>query len=397
MELTIMKRNKKPIKLMRSTFFEERETKKKLAEFIQTTEILSMGKETQRFEKAFAKKQKRKYAVFVNSGGSANLLLLQALLNIGKIKKGAKVGVTALTWATNVTPIIQLGLIPVVVDISIATLNVSPETLTPHLSNIDVFFATNVLGFADKIDVIRKMCKKHNIVFIEDNCESLGSEVDNELLGNFGLAATFSFFVAHHISTIEGGMIVTDDENLYTALVMARANGWDRNLPSDKQAALRKKVGIDAFYAKYTFFDLSYNVRPTDITAFIGNSQLKFWRKIIDSRAANFKLFNDAIQKNDHLIHFDLHHMTKISNFAIPVIAKDAESFNYYKNLFIYHNVEIRPIIAGNIAQQPFFKKYVMDRGKQPNADLVHKHGFYFTNNPELLSEEKELLVELLK
>ncbi|MFC1801916.1 DegT/DnrJ/EryC1/StrS family aminotransferase [Patescibacteria group bacterium] len=392
-----MKKDKKNIKLMSSTFYNEKETKKSLNKFIKSAQILSMGKETAQFEKEFSKKQKRKYAVYVNSGGSANLVLLQTLLNLGKIKKGAKIGVTALTWGTNVMPIIQLGLIPIVIDVSLSTLNVSPEILKQNICNIDVFFTTNVLGFSDKMNEIKKICEKNKILFIEDNCEALGSMVGNKLLGNFGFASTFSFFVAHHISTIEGGMIVTDDEELYNALVMTRANGWDRNLQPDKQKFLRKKEAIDEFYSKYTFYDLAYNVRPTDITAHIGRLQLKFWDKIVKTREKNFNFFHKIILKNSKLMHFDLKHMTRISNFSIPIVAKDEETCKYYKNLFAKQGVETRPIIAGNIAHQPFYKKYVKNINKQPNADLIHKNGFYFTNNPEISIDDKNILKKLLK
>src|SRR3989338_10474023 len=216
------------IKLVKSSFHNERETKKKLADFI------------------FAAKQRRKHAVYVNSGSSANLILIQSLLNLGRLKKGDRVGFSALTWATNIMTLIQLGLVPVAIDCEMKTLNVSPSKLKEKINDIDALFITNVLGFSDDIVSIARLCTKHGIPLYEDNCESLGSSVAGRLLGNFGEASTFSFYVGHHISTIEGGMVCTDDEDLYHMLVMVRAHGWDRNLPREAQDNLRKINGIDA-------------------------------------------------------------------------------------------------------------------------------------------------------
>jgi CDP-6-deoxy-D-xylo-4-hexulose-3-dehydrase len=251
------------IKLIKSSFYHEAETKQALTEFILSEDILSMNKECRKFEEAFAAKQERKYAVFVANGSVANLLLIQAMLNLGRLNKGDKVGFSALTWSTNVMPLIQLGLNPVAIDCNLETLNVSPENLDSRIKDIKALFLTNVLGFCDDIVQIKKMCDENDVILLEDNCESLGSKVNETLLGNFGVASTFSFFVGHHMSTIEGGMVCTDDEELHDYLVMARAHGWDRNLSPDKQQAFRAKAGVNDFYAKYTFYDIASNFRPT--------------------------------------------------------------------------------------------------------------------------------------
>jgi len=190
------------IKLQKSTFFNEEDTKKKLCEFIKQARFLSMGEECKKFEDNFSKKQGRKYSVFVNSGSSANLLLIQALLNINRFKKGDIVAVSALTWPTNIMPLIELGLQPILVDCEVDSLNISTRTLKDALEiqpNIKAFFLTNTLGLADDISEIAIFCSDKKIILLEDNCESLGSIIDGKLLGNFGLASTFSFFVGHHI------------------------------------------------------------------------------------------------------------------------------------------------------------------------------------------------------
>ena len=385
------------IKLIKSSFYNEAATKKALAEFILNEEILSMNKECKKFEESFAAKQGRKHAVYVSNGSVANLLLIQALLNLGVFKKGDRIGFSALTWPTNVMPLIQLGLEPVAIDCRLETLNVSPENIQPYLNDIKGLFLTNVLGFADDIAGLKELCDANNIVLIEDNCESLGSSVNGKLLGNFGLASTFSFFVGHHMSTIEGGMICTDDDDLCDALVMARAHGWDRNVSPEKQSELRQKANITDFYAKYTFYDIASNFRPTEINGFIGNTQMPYWDEIVGKRVDNFRRFNEAAAKNGDFYQYDLSHMDIVSNFAMPIICKTPELVEKYRAKFAAADVEIRPVIAGNMTKQPFYQKYVSDAAPRPNSDLVHENGFYFGNNHEMTTEEIDLLCSLLE
>lgn len=384
------------IKLIKSSFYHEAETKKALAEFILNEEILSMNKECKKFEESFAEKQGRKYAVYISNGSVANLLLIQSLLNTGQLKKGDKVGFSALTWPTNVMPLIQLGLQPVAIDCELETLNVSPEKLSAHIKDLSALFLTNVLGFCDDLPGLKKLCDENGVLLIEDNCESLGSSVNNTLLGNFGVASTFSFFVGHHMSTIEGGMVCTDDERLRDYLVMGRAHGWDRNLSPESQQKLRSEAGIDEFYAKYTFYDIASNFRPTEINGFIGNTQIPYWDEIVSKRVDNFHAFAAAMAENDDFYQYELGHMDTVSNFSMPVICKTPELAKLYKKKFQDAEVEIRPVIAGNMTEQPFYKKYVNDTAPRPNSDLVHANGFYFGNNPEMTQEEIETLCGLL-
>lgn len=384
------------IKLIKSSFYHETETKQALANFILNENILSMNKECRRFEEHFAKKQGRKHAVYVSNGSVANFLLIQSLMNLGIFKRGDRIGFSALTWPTNVMPIIQLGLVPVAIDCEIASLNVSPDKLVPYLDEIQGLFLTNVLGFSDDISAIKALCDERNIVLFEDNCESLGSMVDGKLLGNFGVASTFSFFVGHHMSTIEGGMVCTDNDELYDLLVMGRAHGWDRNLPHESQKRLRAQSGVDNFYAKYTFYDLASNFRPSEINGFIGNLQMQYWDDIVASRVSNFHRFQQAMEMNSDFYHYDLSHMGIVSNFAMPVVCKSSELAVSYRSKFEASGVEIRPIIAGNMTEQPFYRKYVKDATLRPNAHHIHVSGFYFGNNPDMTEDEVAALCQLL-
>lgn len=383
------------IPLMKNSFYDEDKVRKELSEFVMSSKIFSMGDMVKRFELKFAEFQKRKYAVMVNSGSSANLILLQSLINRGILKIGDRVGVSALTWATNVMPIIQLGLIPVALDCEIKTLNVSPAILIEKIHNLQALFITNVLGFADDLPQIRAICEREKVLLLEDNCESLGSSIRGVLLGNYSYASTFSFFIGHHLSTIEGGMVCTDDEELYTALLMARSHGWDRQLPLHAQARLREAYAVDDFFAKYTFYELGYNLRPTEINGFLGLSQIEYLPEMIRKREENYFSLQEVISKNLHFNSISVEHMDTVSNFAVPVICNSLDSFTWYRKKFMDASVEIRPVISGDITRQPFFKKYMNDE-ELKNATKVHRMGFYFTNRPDLIEDEILALKELL-
>lgn len=390
------------IKLVKSTFYNEAETKKKLCDFILNSEKLSMGQKCLEFETQFAKYQGRRYAVMFNSGSSANLALVQVLLNLGMLNKKSMVGFSGLTWATNVMPLIQLGLEPVPIDVSLKNLNVCSDNLLHVLEKVqlDALFITNLLGFCGDLDKISEICREKGIVLIEDNCESLGSALNDVKLGNFGLASTVSFYVGHHMSTIEGGMICTDDKNLYDMLLMTRAHGWDRNLSHSKQKKLMKENNIDDFHAKYTFYTLGYNLRPTEINAFLGIEQLKYIGKIINLRCKHFHKFNEIANQNLDFHKLDASHMSFVSNFAYPLVCKDFNNFEKYKKKFVENDIEIRPIVGGYIVEQPFFKHYENIKKINfacPNAKKANIFGFYFTNRSDLTQDELELIENLLK
>lgn len=389
------------IKLIKSTFYNELETKKKLCDFLMNTKQLSMNQKCLEFESKFSKHQKRKYSVFFNSGSSANLALIQSLINLGKLQAKDKIGFSSSTWATNVMPLLQLNLSPIPIDVSLENLNVCSNYLIDVLTKtkLKALFVTNLLGFCGDLDKIAKICEEENIILIEDNCESLGSELNNVRLGNFGLASTFSFYVGHHMSTIEGGLVCTDDKELYEMLLMVRAHGWDRNLDTEKKESLKKIFKINDFFSKYTFYFPAYNLRPTEINGFLGIEQLKHIEQINEIRNKNFKEFDNVAKTNKDFIGLDLKHMDFVSNFAYPVICKDLKTFNNYKNKFTNNNIEIRPIVGGSMVEQPFFHKYLEKNNLDfdcPNAKKIHQTGFYIPNNPELTKEEKKLICNML-
>ncbi len=380
-------------KLIKSTFYHEKDTKQKLCDFIMHAEQLSLGEQCAAFEKEFAKWHKRSYCVMFNSGSSANLALIQALRNLSRLNENDPVGFSAITWATNVMPLIQLGLTPVPLDIEISSLNTSPAILEKTLrdTKLKALFITHLLGFSDDIADIKKICDRNNIILLEDNCEALGSEYNGVKLGNFGLASTFSFFVGHHMSTVEGGAVCTDDKELYEALLMVRSHGWDRHLPKEKQDALRTEHCVDDFYAKYTFYDPAYNIRPTEIQGFLGRNQLPYLDEIVDCREKNFKTLS-SLYENSQFKKISSR-MSKTSNFAFPLICETKEIKDAYINKCKKAGIEIRPIISTFMPEQPFFKKHVGGTYDLPNALLIHQNGFYFGNHPEITDEELQILL----
>lgn len=383
------------IKLIKNTFYHEDALKRQLCHFIKTAKVLSFNTECESFEKNFAKWQGRKYCVMVNSGSSANLTIIQTLLNLGKIKKGDKVGFSALTWSTNVMPLIQLGLQPIPIDVEKENLNVSSEKLKEVYKKhkIKMFFLTNLLGFCADIDKIKDFCAENKIILIEDNCESLGTVYKGKKLGNFGVASTFSFYVGHHLSTIEGGAVCTNDEEIMTMLKIVRAHGWDRNLTHLKQNQIRNLYKINStFYSRYTFYDLGYNFRPTEIAGFMGNAGLPYLDETINIREKNFFTFSILYNNRKYQEVFNIN-IEKSSNFAFPIICrsiKDRDALIKKCN----NKVEIRPIVGGDMTQQPFFKKYVTGFHLQ-NANYIHNRGLYFANNPDLTSSEIKTIIKI--
>lgn len=387
------------IPLMKNAFFKEYETRKALSEFILQAGKLSMGERCVEFEKAFAKRQGRAQAVLFNSGGSANLALMQALRNLGILAMGEKVGFSALTWSTNVMPILQMGMTPVPVDCEPSTLNVASGTLADRIRTpgLKALFLTNALGFAGDLDAIRALCSDSGIVLLEDNCEALGTELPSGRTGNFGLASTFSFFVAHHMSTIEGGMVATDDDEIADMLRIVRANGWDRNLSAVKQLKWRKRFNVqNELQAKYTFYDLGFNFRPTEITGFLGTQQMRFLEENIRTREQNHLQIGKIVEGNDDLIPIRRDHISRLSPFALPVLCRDERLKEQYLNQFSGAGIEVRPIIAGNIQNQPFYRRYVAERYDIPGTEFVDRCGFYCGNYPELTESDIDVICSCL-
>ena len=364
---------------------------KQLISWLETNPRLTKGQLNVQFEKEWSEWLGKKYSVFVNSGSSANLAALYSLLLSGKLRNN-KIVVPAVSWVTTVTPAVQFGMEPIMCECDEDNLGLNIEHLKQIIKEHDPssIILVHVLGFPNHMNEIVELCKEHDIRLIEDTCESIGSEYEGKKLGTFGDLSTFSFYFGHHMSTIEGGMISTDDEELYHILLSIRSHGWDRDLPKSKQIELREKYNIGDFRSLYTFYYPGFNLRATDLQAFIGLEQLKKLDLIVKNRNLNYQKYHEGIKNNEWKINPPKDSF--ISNFSYPVITKNIKEL---VEKLTENNVECRPLICGSINEHPFwYERY----GKQdlPISKKVHEYGLYLPNNHQMTVEEIDKVINIV-
>ena len=372
------------IKLVNDTV--DKEDIDKLIIWLQDKPHLTKGPVTREFEKKWSEWIGSKYSVFVNSGSSANLAAIYSLY-LSKRLKNNKIIVPAVSWVTTVSPAIQLGLEPILCDCNKENLGLDLEHLKKMIETEkpSSLILVHVLGFANDMDEIKKICDENNVLIIEDTCESLGTTYGDKKLGTIGLMGTFSLYFGHHASTIEGGMVCTDDEDIYHILLMIRSHGWDRDLPQKKVVELRTKYNIPSFRGLYTFYHPAFNLRSTDLQAFLGLEQLKKIDSMNSKRNKNYLLY-DSLIKNDYW-KIKSQPKTYVSNFNYPIITTEDKIDKLIESLS-YNEIETRPLICGSINQQPFWYERYGFSNNVPNADYLHKYGVYLPNNHELTEEE---------
>jgi len=366
---------------------------KALVEWLSQDEIprLTKGKLTIELEEKWAKKIGTKYSVFVNSGSSAILLLLAALKEL-KYGINNKIVVPAVSWATDLSSPMILGCEPIICDCNL-------EDLSCDLNHLEKIFKkeypstlllVSPLGLVPDMEKIIKLCNYYDVRLIEDVCESMGSKYKNRYLGSFGIASVFSTYFGHHISTIEGGFINTNDQELYYRLLMMRSHGWDRDLPEVYKKDLRKIFNVSEFKSMYTFYAPGMNLRSTDLQAFIGLRAIDKLDEFSKERNENFIYYNKLIEQNELNIYQRKDEF--ISSFAYPIVRKDIEIIT--KEL-IKNDIEIRPLIAGDISNNPFYSN---KRGKTnlKNATLIDRYGFYLPNHQNLTYGQLNRIVNIL-
>jgi CDP-6-deoxy-D-xylo-4-hexulose-3-dehydrase len=363
----------------------------KMIEWLKSNPRLTKGPLTTEFEKKWSEWLGVKYSVFVNSGSSANLAAIYSLLLSGKLKNN-KIVVPAVSWVTTVTPAIQLGMEPIMCECDMNNLGLDINHLETIIKNDNpsAIILVHVLGIPNHMEEIINLCEKNNILLIEDTCESVGSKYNNKLLGSFGDLSTFSFYFGHHMSTIEGGMISTDDEELYHILLSIRSHGWDRDLPKEKQESLRKQYKIDDFRSLYTFYYPGFNLRATDLQAFIGLGQLEKLDMIIEHRNKNYERYKNEIKNSFWSV--SPPENSFISNFSFPIITKNIKTLTQE---LIKNDIECRPLICGSINEHPFwYERY--GKKELPNSKLVHEFGLYIPNNHQMTDEEISKVIRVV-
>lgn len=364
------------------------EDRKIVSDFVLSSTKLTHGPKIKEFEKQWSEWLGVKHSVFVNSGSSANLLIVQAAHDL--YGQGNWVAQSC-TWATNVAPIIQLqkntGLYLTDVDMT----NLGPSLVDLEnlfkKQNIKYLFLTHVLGLPSISEKLLQLCSEYNVKLFEDSCESHGSTVGGKKVGSFGLASSFSFFYGHHITTLEGGMICTNDDDFYHRLLLLRSHGLLRELPEEE----RIKNIVKDVDQRFTFLCPGYNVRNTDVHAVLGINQMKRLSNSVEVRNKNFKYFVENLDSKKYYCNFN---PIGVSLFAFPVIAKNV-SLDKLKTALDKFGVEYRPLIAGNLMRHPMMSS-VNTFTKFVNADYIHDNSFYVGNNEWVSLNDVKKLVDVL-
>jgi len=361
------------------------------------SDIFTMGDYVAEFEAQFSSYFGSKYAVMVNSGSSANLLAIAALCykKDKPLQPGDEVIVPSVSWSTTYFPITQYGMKLVFVDIHSSTLNLNDELLDAALSDRTVaIMVPNLLGNPANLEVIQQFARKHDLTLIEDNCESMGATLGEKYTGTFGVLGTFSCFYSHHIATMEGGMVVTDNEELYHLLLSLRSHGWTRHLP--KHNTLCKKSD-DPFYDAYRFILPGYNVRPIEMSGAIGIEQLKKLNDFIHGRRKNALLFQYLFEGDERFIVQTETGTSSWFGFSIILNPELKTPRTHVLQSLKKHQIETRPIVSGNFLKNDVIQ-YLNHRvvGEHDSAQLVHDYGFYVGNHHTDLSQELHLLYDVL-
>lgn len=345
--------------------------------------MFTMGENVKAFEKSFAQYIGSRYAVMVNSGSSANLLMVAALFyrKTNPLKAGDEVIVPAVSWSTTYYPLYQYGLKLRFVDIDLETLNLDLQQLAAAITpKTRLIMAVNLLGNPNDFSRIKDIIKDRPIELIEDNCESLGAEFEERKAGTFGVMGSFSSFFSHHISTMEGGLIVTDDEEYYHILLSLRAHGWTRNLPKVNKVCGDKSD--DPFVESFRFVLPGYNVRPLEMSGAIGVEQVKKLPKIIDERRKNGRLLQNLMGDHPRLIIQKETGSSSWFGFSVVIRPKAGLDRNHLLKELNAVGFESRPIVAGNFAKNEVVKYFNSDvYGTLNNADYIDQNGLFVGNH----------------
>lgn len=351
---------------------------------------LTKGDVTVQFEDKWSSYINVKHTTYVNSGSSAILLALAALKEKGI--KNDKVVVPALSWLTDISSVMQLGMTPILCDCNLYDLSLDLEELEKIFKeqNPSIVILVSVLGLVPDMDKILELCKKYDVILFEDVCESMGSKYKDKYLGTFGEVSVFSLFYGHHLSTIEGGFVCTDDKELSLLISSMRSHGWDRDWPKEVQQEYRKKYNINEFDSLYTFYYPGFNFRSTDLQAKIGLRQIDKLDLFAKKRNENFNIYLEKLKKNT--LQINNNKDTFISNFAFPYLS---ERRNQIVQKLKDQNIEVRPLIAGSLSRKPFwYKKYGFVEMK--NADYIDKYGFYVPNHQDLKENEISYITNII-
>ena len=363
-----------------------------LAQWLTTNPHLTKGPLSEKFETQFARWQGCRYAHYVNSGSSANLLSVNALLISGHLQAGDAVIAPAVSWTTTVAPITQLGLTPLLCDCDPNNLGLDVNHLEAlaQKPKVKAIIVCHILGIPNLMSKIKAICKKYHLLLIEDCCEALGSTYKTIRVGNFGVMSTFSFYFGHHMSTIEGGMVCTNSRKFSNIIRSLRSHGWNRDLDLSFKLKLRRRYHIDSFADQYTFYHPGFNFRGTDLGAFLGLRQLKKLNLSIRRRHRLWQTYLQLTGKRNWQPQPP--DSAYVSGFAYPLLSPHRSALATH---LASAGIETRPLVCGSLGRQPWF----IDRyGSVPleHADLIHHQGLYVPINPDLSVQEIKAIASVL-
>ena len=356
----------------------------------------TMGDEVRLFERQFANFVGSKFCIMSNSGSSANLLAISSLIHSKRhnLSKGDEVIVPAVSWSTTYYPLHQYGLKMKFVDINRDTLNIDLEILERAItSSTKAVLGVNLLGNPIDFEKLKEICDKYNLILIEDNCESLGASINGKQAGTFGIIGTYSSFFSHHISTMEGGLTVTDCEELYHIMLSVRAHGWTRDLPKDNLITNKKE---DEFEEKFRFILPGYNLRPLEMSGAIGQEQIKKLPSIIEGRRRNADIFVKLFSKINGI---NIQRETGESSwFGFSILLDTRYDRKEIIKIFKNNGIEVRPIVTGNFVRNPVidYMDYEVFENLI-NADYIHDNGLFFGNHHYDISNELLEISVLIK
>jgi CDP-6-deoxy-D-xylo-4-hexulose-3-dehydrase len=360
-------------------------------------DMYTMGASVKQFEEDFSQFLDSKYCVMTSSGSTANLLAVAALFftKNPKLKRGDEVIVPAVSWSTTYFPLQQYGLKLKFVDIDLETLNYDLKALEEAVSDATkMIMVVNLLGNPNNFDEINNIIKDKDVFLIEDNCESMGATFNGQQAGTFGVMGTFSTFFSHHMATMEGGFVTTNDEELYHILLTIRAHGWTRNLPKENKVSNKSD---DWFTESFRFVLPGYNVRPLEMSGAIGIEQLKKLPSFIENRRKNAELFVQLFENHpDFIIQKET---SRSSWFGFSLIIKPTSKRDRKEvvNKLMEANIECRPIVTGDFTQNEVMKYFDYEIHKElKNAKYLHEKGLFVGNQQVLMKDEIRYLHKIL-
>jgi len=360
----------------------------------------TMGPEVQAFEEQFAQYVGSKHAVMTNSGSSANLIALTSIVQSPdyNLQEGDEVIVPAVSWSTTYFPVSQNGLVLKFVDVERDSLNIDVNIVEEAITNnTKAIFAVNLLGNSCELSELNRICVEHDLILIEDNCESFGAKHKDRYCATWGTAGTFSFFFSHHLQTMEGGMIVTDDSNLADYMRSLRAHGWVRDLP--QISSLYSKTGDD-FEDSFRFVLPGYCVRPLEMSGAVGQVQLEKADDMLHERRQNSKVYHELFDLDDYVLTQTPTENSVHSYFGFSFILTNRLKYRRREviKLFKENKIECRPIVAGNFMRNP-----VIDRLKHTTfgsynvANEIHDQGFFLGNDNRNLNSNLQKVKQLME